>query len=71
MSIPRYLELATYLTNEWSLVSELCEDMQIKTKRLKELSAQARKVGLEIDREDGKIRLSFGTTIDQVRFAIE
>jgi len=70
MSLPRCLELATFLTNEWSLASEVCEDMNIKSKRLKELAAQARKRGLEIEREDGKIRLSFGTSIDQVRFAV-
>ena len=70
MSLPRCLELATFLTNEWNLALEVCEDMNIKSKRLKELAAQARKRGLEIEREDGKIRLSFGTSIDQVRFAV-
>jgi len=71
MSLPRYLELATYLTNEWSLSSELCEDMGIERPRLKKLVHQAKQRGLDIDREDGKIRLSYGTTIDNVRFAVE
>tara|TARA_R110002020_G_scaffold21429_5_gene72805 strand:- start:3597 stop:3818 length:222 start_codon:yes stop_codon:yes gene_type:complete len=69
--LPRCLELATYLTNEWSLSSEVCEDMEITTKRLKMLSAQARDMGIGIDREDGKIRLSFKTTVDLVRMAVE
>jgi hypothetical protein len=69
--LPRCLELATYLTNEWSLSSEVCEDMEITAKRLKMLSAQARAMGIGIDREDGKIRLSFKTTIDLVKMAVE
>lgn len=67
----RYLELASLLTNEWSLTHELCEDMCITTSRLEKLAKKAREQGINIEREEGKVRLHKNTTIDNVRFAID
>lgn len=66
----RFLELASLLTNHWSLAGEVCEDMDISHTRLKKIAIKAREHGLDIEREDGKIRLGFGTTVDNVKFAI-
>jgi len=70
MSTPRCLELASYLTNEWSMSFEVCEDMDITRDRLRRLASESRILGIGVDMEDGKIRLSLDTTIDQVRFAL-
>ena len=69
--IPRCLLLATYLTNEWSLATELCEDMKIETHRISRLASEAKVFGIVIELELGKVRLSPTTSIDQVKFAIK
>ena len=70
MRLPVYLELATYLTNEWSLCGEVKEDMGLSEKQLSTAVTWAKARGLNIDLELGKIRLAHDTSIDQVRLAI-
>ena len=70
MSLPMYLELASYLTNEWSLCTELKEDMGINGNDIIKAIRSARAKGIVIEKHDGKIRLDFETSIDQVRLAI-
>ena len=68
--IPRHLELATYLTNQWSLLGEVCDDMNISKTNLTTLITNAQKRGIGIEREDGKIRLKFNTSVKQVELAL-
>ena len=69
--IPRYLELATYLNNGWSLADELCEDMGITRNYLRRLIQNCRNNDIDIDFEDGKVRLSIRTSPSQIRLAID
>ena len=70
MKLSVYLELATYLTNEWSLCSEVKEDMGITEKQLSAAITGARVRGINIEKHLGKIRLDADTSIDQVRLAV-
>ena len=70
MSLPLHLELASYLTNEWSLCSELKEDMGINGNDIIKAIRSARAKGILIEKHDGKIRLAFETSIDQIKLAI-
>ena len=64
------LELASLLTNEWSLSGEVCEDMEIDENQLERITRAVWDRVIAIDKIHGKIRLGFGTTVESVRFAI-
>ncbi len=68
--IPRYLDLATYLSNDWSLAAEVCEDMDINRNYLRRLIRNARADNIGVDFEDGKIRLSIRTSPSQIDLMI-
>lgn len=71
MSLPMYLELASYLTNDWSLSGELMADMGVTDEQIRSMVQNAKEKGINIDRHLGKLRLGIDTSIDQVRLAIE
>jgi len=68
--LPKCLILASLLTQDWSLMSEVCEDLDARVNTVHKWAGRAKEYGIIIDMEDGKIRLSFGTSIGHVRSAI-
>lgn len=66
------LTMASMLSSDWSLVGEVIEDMDITRDYFYELKRElSKRFGILLDHEDGKVRLSFTTSTDQVKMAMK